>query len=84
MVIPIDTKIDMNIVKAEKRKVIVACDGIKVSNDYISDIQIRASHEEVKILRFNEHDYFDLYRSKIIDKQIKRTFNGGPYGDCHR
>lgn len=74
MVIPIDTKIDMNIVKAEKRKVIVACDGIKVSNDYISDIQIRASHEEVKILRFNEHDYFDLYRSKIIDKQIKRTF----------
>lgn len=74
MVIPIDTKIDINIVKAEKRKVIVACDGIKVSNDYISDIQLSASHEEVKILRLNEHDYFDLFRTKIIDKQIKRSF----------
>jgi len=74
MVVPIDTKIDMSIIKAEKRKVIVACDGIKMSNDYISDIQIRASHEEVKILRFNEQDYFDLYRTKIIDKQIKRIF----------
>ncbi len=74
MVVPLETKVDMNIVKAEKRKVIVACDGIKVSNDYISDIQVRASHEEIKILRLNEHDYFELYRTKIIDKQIKRSF----------
>jgi len=74
MVIPIETKIDIEIVKSEKRKVIVACDGIKVSNDYISDISLRASHEEVQILRLNEHNYFDLYRTKIIDKQVKRSF----------
>ena len=74
MVVPVTTKVDINIVKAEKRKVIVACDGIKMSDDYISDIKIRASHEEVTILRFDTYDYFDLFRTKIIDKNMKRTF----------
>ncbi len=74
MVIPLDTVLDINIVKAEKRKVIVACDGVSVSNDYISDINIEESDKKVKILRLNKTDYFDLFRTKIIDKQRKRDF----------
>ncbi len=73
MVVPIDTVIDFKIVKANSREVIVACDGSKVSNDYISELHIHASHKEVHFLRLSEFDYFDLYKQKIIDKKISRS-----------
>jgi len=73
MVVPIDTVLDFKIVKAERREVIVACDGIRVSNDYISDLHVRASDREVHILRWGDYDYFELYRNKIIDKNVNRV-----------
>lgn len=73
MIVPLKTKMDINVVKANRRKVIVACDGIKISDDYISDIKIRASSTDITILRWGEFDYFDLYRTKIIDKNINKT-----------
>ncbi len=73
IVVPIETTIDINIVKSGSREVIVACDGIKVSNDYISEIHVKASHKEIDILRDKKYSYYDLYRRKIIDKNIIRS-----------
>ena len=53
--------------------IIVACDGLKVSNDYISEIHVMASHKEIDILRDKKYSYFDLYRRKIIDKNVIRN-----------
>lgn len=72
MVLPIETDIDINIIKSNSREVIVACDGLKVSNDYISEIHVTASHKAIDILRDKEYSYFNLYRRKIIDKNIIR------------
>lgn len=73
LVVPIDTRLDIRIVKAKYRAVIVACDGKKVTDDYISELHISASHKEIKILRWGDYDYFELYKNKIIDKNINRV-----------
>lgn len=72
MVVPISTKMDFKIIKAESREVIVACDGNKISNNFISELSIRVSKKQVKILRVGEFDYFDYFKTKIIDKGIHR------------
>jgi len=72
IVLPIETTIDINIIKSNSREVIVACDGLKISNDYISEIHIMASHKAIEILRDKRYSYYDLYRKKIIDKNIIR------------
>lgn len=75
IVVPIETVIDFKVVKANSREVIVACDGTKVSNDYISELHIRASKKDVQFLRLGEFNYFDFYKQKIIDKKISRSMN---------
>lgn len=75
MVVPLDTVVDFKIVKANSREVIVACDGTKVSNDYISELNIKASDKEVRFLRLGEFDYFDFYKQKIIDKKVSRSLH---------
>lgn len=70
LIVPIETTLDFQIIKAKYRAVIVACDGRKVSDDFISEIHIQAAHKEVQILRWGDYDYFELYRNKIIDKNI--------------
>lgn len=70
LVVPIETVIDFQIIKSKYRAVIVACDGRKVSDDFISEIHVQAAHKEVKILRWGDYDYFELYKNKIIDKNI--------------
>ncbi|MEA1976146.1 MAG: NAD(+)/NADH kinase [Bacillota bacterium] len=71
MVVPIDTKLSIDVIKAKKRKVIVACDGYNVTDDYISKISIRKSKDHmITILKTDDYDYFDLYKNKIIDKKI--------------
>ncbi len=75
MVVPIETEIDIEIIKAHSREVIVACDGIKVSNDFISELHIRASDREVSFLRIKDYSYFDFFKRKIIDKAVYRTVN---------
>jgi len=72
IVLPVETSIDINIIKSNSREVIVACDGLKISNDYISEIHIMASHKAIEILRDKRYSYYDLYRRKIIDKNILR------------
>lgn len=74
MVVPLDTTLDFEIIKAEKRKVIVACDGSRLSNDYIATVHINASEsKKIKIIRSDTFDYFELYRRKIIDKNIRNV-----------
>lgn len=75
MVVPIETVIDFSIVKAQMRAVIVACDGRKVTDDFISQISVRAAHKEVRILRYGDFDYFELFRNKIIDKRVSRVLS---------
>ena len=73
MIVPNQTRLDVNIIKAHKRKVIVACDGIKLSNEYIEDIHIKIAEDlKIDVIRSDEFDYFDLYKRKIIDKNIRR------------
>lgn len=75
MVVPLETEIDFQVIKASSREVIVACDGCKVSNDYISELHIRASKREIRFIRLGEYDYFEFYKAKIIDKNISRSVN---------
>jgi NAD+ kinase len=75
LVVPIETIIDFSIIKAQFRAVIVACDGRKVTDDFISQIRVRAAHKEVKIIRWGDYDYFELFRNKIIDKRISRVLS---------
>lgn len=75
MVVPLETEIDFQVVKASSREVIVACDGSKISNDYISQLHIRASRNKVEFLRLSPFDYFEFYKAKIIDKNISRLVN---------
>jgi NAD+ kinase len=70
LVVPIETMIDFHIIKSKYRAVIVACDGRKVSDDFISEIHVQAAHKEVQILRWGNYDYFELYKNKIIDKNL--------------
>lgn len=73
MIVPIRTSLDIKIVKAHKRKVIVACDGTKLSNEYIEEIHVRVAEDiSVDVIRSDEFDYFDLFKRKIIDKNIRR------------
>lgn len=74
MIVPKGTYVDINIVKAHKRKVIVACDGNKLSNEFIEEIHIRVAEDfDIKVIRSDEFDYFDLFKRKIIDKNIRRV-----------
>jgi len=75
MLVPLETEIDFKVIKASSREVIVACDGCKISNDYIAELHIRASKREVRFLRIGEYDYFEFYKAKIIDKNISRSVN---------
>lgn len=73
MVVPLDTHLNLQVVKARSRAVIVACDGIKVSNDYIQELDVSAAEDSIKILRIGTFNYFDFYKHKIIDKNISRS-----------
>lgn len=74
MIVPQDTLLDITIVKAHKRKVIVACDGIKLGNEFIEDIHVKIAQDiTIDVIRSDEFDYFDLFKRKIIDKNIRRV-----------
>lgn len=73
MVVPLNTHLNLQVVKARSRAVIVACDGIKVSNDYIQALDVNVAEESIKILRIGTFDYFEFYKHKIIDKNISRS-----------
>lgn len=75
IMLPFDSRIKYKIIKADRRAVIVACDGIKVTDDFVSELSIRVSKLQVKILRRPDYDYFDLFRQKIIDKHIHRQIH---------
>lgn len=71
MVVPLETELEIEIIKAKKRKMLVSCDGKKVTDNYISKMTIKKSvHHTITILKTDDDDYFDLYKNKIIDKKI--------------
>lgn len=71
MIVPDDTELDIEIINAKRRKVIVACDGKAPANDYIKKMKIEVSkNHKIYILKTDEFDYFQLYKNKIIDKKI--------------
>lgn len=72
IVIPIDTQIDIRVIKAYKRNVQIACDGKNISDDYMAHISLKISDKLIKVLSSKEKDYFDHFRNKIIDKKIHR------------
>ena len=73
MIVPEDTRLHVAIQKAFKRKVIVACDGVRLSDDYIEEIDVVIEKDnEIHVIRSDEFDYFDLFKRKIIDKNILR------------
>ncbi len=74
LIMPNDTSLCFEITKAERREVMVACDGIRTTGDYVRSIKVSISDKTVKIIRQLDYDYFQLYRNKIIDKQVKHDF----------
>ncbi len=72
LIVPSETRLDIRIIKAYKRNVQIACDGKSITDSIASHIKIRTSNRKVKILRATSVSYFDLFRNKIIDKNISR------------
>ncbi len=77
LVLPADSEILIKVVLAHRRSAMVACDGVVVSEDHVQDVCIRLADRRVKILRAGKSSYFDLYRNKIIDKNIYRYLQEG-------
>lgn len=73
VIIPASTKINIDIMAARKRKVAVAVDGNHSTDQYVEKIELTLNMEDpVEIIRSDHFDYFDLYRRKIIDKDVRR------------
>ncbi len=74
LILPNETMLDFEINKAKYHEVLVACDGVRTTNDYIEKINVSISDKKVQIVRTLDYDYFQLYRNKIIDKKVKKDF----------
>ncbi len=74
LIVPDKTELDFDIEKGKYREVMVACDGVRTNNDYVDAIHVSVSDRKVNIIRTLDYDYFQLYRNKIIDKQVKKDF----------
>ncbi len=72
LIVPSKTRVDIRIIKAYKRNVQLACDGKSLTDNLASHITVKTSSRKVKILRSRKVSYFDLFRNKIIDKNISR------------
>lgn len=73
IIIPAATKVDIEIMAAKKRKVAVAVDGNHSTDKFVEKVEITLDFDRpVEIIRSDNYDYFDLYRRKIIDKDIRR------------
>ena len=71
-VVPDDTKLTIEVIKPQRRTTMVSCDGEMFPENYLKTIEITRSQRKVKILKAKQDDYFDLFRNKIIDKNIFR------------
>lgn len=72
MILPMQTRVDIRIIKAYKREVTIACDGIEMTERGVSHITVKASNKKIQILKYEDADYFRLFKEKIIDKNIYR------------
>ena len=72
LIMPLSTKIELKVVRPQYRSVLAAVDGIYMTEEYLTDLTIRISDRPVSILRAHDTTYFDLFRNKIVDKNIYR------------
>lgn len=72
LIIPDKTHIHIRMVKANKRSINVAVDGLMVTEEYVAQADIISSERKVRIMRLRDTSYFDLFRNKIVDKNIYR------------
>lgn len=72
LIIPDKTHIHIRMVKANKRSVNIAVDGLMVTEEYIAEADVLISKRKIRILRLQDTSYFDLFRNKIVDKNIYR------------
>lgn len=72
LIMPNTTKIDLKVVRPQHRSVLIAVDGVYLTEEYLSEISLRMSDRPVRILRAHDTTYFDLFRNKIVDKHIFR------------
>ncbi len=73
MIVPSETEVRMEIVGNAKRKVAVIVDGVRSTGDFVKSVTMKLDYENaVEIIRADDFDYFDLYKRKIIDKNIRR------------
>lgn len=72
LIMPNTTKIDLKVVRPQHRSVLIAVDGVYLTEEYLSEISLRNSDRPVRILRAHDTTYFDLFRNKIVDKHIFR------------
>ena len=72
LILPNTTKIDLKVVRPQHRSVLLAVDGVYPTEEYLSEISIRMSDRPIQVLRAHDTTYFDLFRNKIVDKNIFR------------
>lgn len=73
VILPAATKINIDVEGARARKVAVSVDGMHSTDEYVEKVEMTLDMARgVEIVRTENFDYFDLYRRKIIDKDIRR------------
>ncbi len=73
VILPASTKINIDVLSADRRKVAVSVDGMHSTDEYVEKVEMTLDlNDPVEIIRTENFDYFDLYRRKIIDKDIRR------------
>lgn len=72
LVIPEQQLLYLEIFNENKNMVVVSCDGNTVQNKLFSSISIGISNRKVKVIESFDYDYWAVFKSKILDKNLTR------------
>ncbi len=69
IVLPENTKIDVQINRPLYAAVVVGCDGVKAARQAAKSVHVALYDKPILILRCHPFDYYDLYSEKILQKK---------------
>ncbi|PID82855.1 MAG: hypothetical protein CSB15_01235 [Clostridiales bacterium] len=50
-------------------KTVIGCDGSSFMNSVIDSVEISVNKEKIKIVEWNDYNYWQVFKSKILDKR---------------
>lgn len=69
MIMNINADVQFKLPKSPKHEILVSGDAVTMKDTGIESIRIRVMEENVELIFPHNYDYYQLYKSKILDKQ---------------